>query len=64
MEFPTVALIILIVYIVAVIVVLKQKTNKKEKTELIKCNVCGNKIPLNIDECPYCHVIMKTKKED
>jgi tRNA(Ser,Leu) C12 N-acetylase TAN1 len=58
--------IILIVYVVssAVIVYLAKK-NKEKKTldRIIKgyiiCNVCGNEIPENAVECPYCHQLIR-----
>lgn len=62
-EILYILLLIVFVYVIAVIVILMRKSNKEEKPKtehiaMIKCMVCGNKIPFNVKECPYCHCII------
>jgi flagellar basal body-associated protein FliL len=56
--------IILVIYAISVVVVIIRSTSKsnkeiKSKEKLVKCNVCGNMIPENAVECPYCHQLIR-----
>ena len=63
--------IILIIYVISVAIIIyfaKKNREKKELDRIIKgyivCSVCGNEIPENAVECPYCHqLIRKTSVE-
>jgi rubrerythrin len=58
--------IILIIYVISVVIIIyfaKKNHEKKTLDRIIQgyiiCSVCGNEIPENAVECPYCHQIIK-----
>jgi uncharacterized OB-fold protein len=53
--------VILAVYGIAVFTLTRKRQNKEQqnKSIMVKCSVCGNKIESEAEVCPYCHTVRK-----